>query len=272
MTAKQVRHLVFDVPQVPVHELHQRLELGPPIDYPQSSLDKPLSAWRMEDDDAPILRHIYRHFRPRRHLEFGTWQGAGVRLVLEECDATVWTINLLGGELTSDGHWAYGDNWSAEDVANDPWLNRVGPWVASVNQGQGKLSCQTDALGFIGRYYLERNLGRRVCQIYADSREWDVSNYPDGFFDSCLIDGGHQSDIVANDTRKAFALVRAGGLVIWHDFCPVADVLEQCAAPRGVVEAIQLDWEWLRSQTSDLFWINPSHILIGVRAGEGPSA
>jgi len=265
VTVAQDQHLAFKVPQVPVRDLHQRLSLGPPVVYPQRSLDKPLTAWRMEDDDAPILRHIYRHFRPRRHLEFGTWQGTGVVYVLEECDATVWTINLLRGELTTEGEWAYGSNWSAEQAANEQWFGRVGSWVNGIEHGQGNIGCQTDALGFIGRFYLEANFGHRVCQIYADSREWDISNYPAGFFDTCLIDGGHQPDIVASDTRKALALVRSGGLVMWHDFCPVAEVMATCPVPRGVVGAIQHDWEWLRRETSDLFWINPSHILIGVR-------
>jgi hypothetical protein len=50
-----------------------------------------------------------------------------------------------------------------------------------------------------------------VAQVYTDSREWDTSHYPDGFFDSCLIDGGHTQDIVVSDTMQALRLVRSEG-------------------------------------------------------------
>src|SRR5258705_2294619 len=83
---------------VPVEELHHRLRLNEPLQYPPTSLHKPFSKWKMEVDDAPILRYLYRHLRPSRHLEFGTWEGTGTCYCLEECDASVWTINLPEGE------------------------------------------------------------------------------------------------------------------------------------------------------------------------------
>ena len=265
------RQLAFDVPVVSVANLHERLGFQHPLDYPAASLKKELYAWRMEDDDSPIFRFIYRNFRPHRHLEFGTWEGTGVVYVLEECAATVWTLNLLHGETLADGSWAYSSNVPAAESTKIPWLRRASNWmmrktVARTATGASLYGYQTDSLGFIGRYYLERGLGHRVCQIYSDSREWDTSNYPEGFFDTCLIDGGHQEEVVANDTRKALSLVRRGGLIMWHDFCPVPDVLTRCAAPRGVVGFVKGQWEKLRSQTNDLFWVEPSHILIGIRS------
>jgi predicted O-methyltransferase YrrM len=260
----------MEVPFAPVDQLHKRLGLSDPIDYPSTSLAKPLTQWRMEDDDSPILRYLYRNFRPRRHLEFGTWQGTGAVYVLEECEATVWTINLPEGELTAEGGWAYSSNFRADDV---PWRSKASAWVRrkvvgiSGSQGSQRLyGYQTDSLGFIGRYYLEKGLGHRVCQIYCDTRKWDITNYPVGFFDSCLIDGGHQYETVASDTMNALHLVRPGGIILWHDFCPVPEVLAQCTAPREVVGFVRDRWDLLRTKTSDLFWIRPSHILLGVRA------
>ncbi len=61
----------------------------------------------MAADDV-ILRHRVQELRPARHLEFGTWLGDGVVRCVEECDATVWTINLLEGETLENGRWTYG--------------------------------------------------------------------------------------------------------------------------------------------------------------------
>ena len=88
---------MIDVSVVSVKDLHVKLGFSTPIDYPVSSLAKPLTKWNMEIDDAPIFRYLYRNIMPLRHLEFGTWQGTGVLYCLEECDATVWTINLFEG-------------------------------------------------------------------------------------------------------------------------------------------------------------------------------
>jgi hypothetical protein len=266
------RELSMAVPSVSVHAIHARLGLSDPLDYPTTSLEKSLLQWRMEDDDSPIFRYLYRNLRPRRHLEFGTWQGAGTLYVLEECDATVWTINLPGGEIDAEGRWAYSSNppEPAETDRDQRFLKKVGKYlrrkVAGTPPVEPSKGFQTDTVGFIGRFYLERDLGNRVCQIYCDSRKWDVTNYPEGFFDSCLIDGGHQYEIVQSDTKNALKLVRSGGLLLWHDFCPVPDVLAHCPAPRDVVSFVKDNWAMLQSETSDLFWVDPSHILVGIRA------
>ena len=242
------------IPIVSVRDLHKKLGFETPINYPKTSLEKPLNQWKMEIDDAPIFRYIYRNFRPRRHLEFGTWQGTGVVYCLEECDATVWTINLPFGENKKNGYPAYA-HYPEELPSVREWAKKIGL--------PEKATYRTDSIGFIGRRYLEKELGHRVCQIYCDSRKWDISNYPPGFFDTILIDGGHTKDIVINDTRKAFQLLRQGGIVMWHDFCP--PVFKQFECTRGVMEAISHQWDWVNSRTNQLFWIYPSWILLGVK-------
>ncbi len=124
---------------------------------------------------------------------------------------------------------------------------------------------RTDRLGFIGRHYLGRQLGHRVCQIYADSRKWDISNYPEGFFDSCLIDGGHKRDIVMSDTRKALQLVRSGGMILWHDFCSDPDVMAASETVHEVTKAITDSLDHLGSDMKMLVWIDPSMLLLGIR-------
>lgn len=213
-----------------------------------------LVQWKMEIHDAPIFRYLYRNFMPKRHLEFGTWQGAGTVYCLEESDATVWTINLPFGE-DSHGKPSYGGDGDSFGLGT----SMAADWAVRV----GLEADRTDGLGFIGRFYLEKGLGHRVCQIYCDSRDWDISAYPAGFFDSALIDGGHTKEIVANDTAKAIHLVRSGGLILWHDFCP--PVMERYKVIQGVAAGLEIQKPLLEQTMAALFWINPSWILCGIK-------
>ncbi len=228
---------------------------------PPTPLVKGLDQWKMEDDDAPIFQFLYQAHQPRRHLEFGTWQGWGTSLCLESCDATVWTINLPDGESQPDGTWAYGAR--VIDASNAP------QGITAANYGEDELGPKTyhrtDAGGYIGRLYRENGLGKRVCQIYCDSRDWDISNYPVDFFDSVLIDGGHQSEVVVNDTCMALQVLRPGGLIMWHDFCPYPEIRSQFESVKGVTAGIELILPELQSQVERLHWINPSWILVGIK-------
>jgi len=241
---------------VEVGSLNAALRLADHVVLPPEWHDVPLVHWKMDADDL-ILRQVIRQVRPLRYLEFGTWLGDGVLRCVEECDATVWTINVLQGETKPNGQWAYGELEIGRRSTSIAWAEREethdGVWI------------RTDAYGQIGRKYLEAGFGKRVCQIYADSREWDTRAYPDGFFDIALIDGGHTADIVENDTALAIRLVRAGGLVIWHDFCPSTEVLVSCDSTRDVVSYITSHTDQLDRYFDKLFWVSPSWLLFGVR-------
>ena len=238
---------------VDVSVLHERLGQSAAFEYPDSSRNKSFLDWKMEADDAPILRYLYRTLRPRRHLEFGTWAGTGACYCLEECDATVWTINLPEGELI-DGKPAYSS--AIDDVPDE---------AVPVQHVDGRPVYQTDAGLLIGRRYREAGFGHRVCQIYCDSRTWDTGAYPRDFFDSVLIDGGHSADVVLSDTRKALEVTRSGALIMWHDFCPDPAVLGAFASVAGVMTALIGNWEEVAASLQDVFWVQPSFLLVGVR-------
>jgi len=249
------------IEKLPIKDLASRMCIAENSAF--LAVDKPLSCWNMQADDAPILRYLFRNIRPGRHLEFGTWQGFGTLCCLEECLATVWTINLLDGETRQDGSWAYSQ--TVPEGVEAPTFSKNITFHNVNNSGSDATYYQTDALGFIGRLYLEAGMGRRACQIYCDSRHWDTSNYPAGFFDSAFIDGGHQKDVVISDTRKALSLVRPGGLFLWHDYCKDQIVLENSPIARGVVAAVDSMLPLLRSEMAELFWIYKSQILLGIR-------
>jgi len=246
---------IEDIAEVAVDDLHVHLGFPAPLIFPDVWRDRAVRDWTIESDDC-VLRYLFRHSRPARHLEFGTWEGDGVLRCVEECFATVWTINLLEGETLPDGQWAY----SSEASDSMPSIGSVQQFVTNDASW-----VRTDAYGMIGHKYLERSFGGRVCQIYSDSREWDISQYPAGFFDSAFIDGGHAPDVVMADTTKAIPLVRSNGLMMWHDFCPLPEALELSAPARGVVAAIGGIRRSLAESFQKLFWIRPSWLLIGVR-------
>lgn len=257
MTARNAFAEILQV--LPLSELGG-LVPSSPLSPPSMSV-KRLDQWKMEEDDAPILTFLYGAHRPRRHLEFGTWQGWGAVLCLESCDATIWTINLPDGEVRPDGTWAYGHRVIGSNDAPEG--------IVTATFGEDELGPRTyhrtDAGGYIGRLYREKGLGRRVCQIYCDSRQWETSNYPEEFFDSVLIDGGHQPEVVISDTRKALPLLRSGGLMIWHDFCPLPEIRSQFEPVRGVTEAVEQLLPELQNQFDPFCWINPSWILVGIK-------
>jgi predicted O-methyltransferase YrrM len=227
---------------VPVATLHERLGWTEPLVYPIESQQRSFLDWKMEVDDSPILRYLYRQLQPRRHLEFGTWSGRGACYCLEHTRASVWTINLPNGEFI-DGKPAYSE---------------------AVDHGFR----QTDSGALIGARYREAGFGHRVCQIYCDSRDWDTSPYLAGFFDSVLIDGGHTADVVLSDTRKALSVTRPGGLIMWHDFCPDPVVFDHFPSVTGVLDALTGHWEEFAPQLRDVFWVQPSFLLVGVRGND----
>jgi predicted O-methyltransferase YrrM len=217
---------------VNVEDLPSLLGVPAPQELPPGAEDKPLADWKMETDDAPILEHLWRARAPRRHLEFGTWEGFGTALVAQSTSAQIWTLNLPEGEAATDGTSLY---------------------------------ASTDAGEVIGWKYRAAGVADRVHQILCDSRDFDTSAFAADFFDTVLIDGGHTPDVVRNDTEKALRVLRPGGLCVWHDFCPDPEALSKNLAPLGVVQAIAENIDEWRPLFDRFFWIRKSWILAGER-------
>jgi hypothetical protein len=64
--------------------------------------------------------------------------------------------------------------------------------------------------------------------------------------DAAFIDGDHSEAGVAADTNIALALVRKGGIVIWHDYdnqgVEVTQVLDGLAARGLAIKHIENSW------------------------------
>lgn len=77
---------------------------------------------------------------------------------------------------------------------------------------------------FLGLLFRGREEEKRIVQLYADSREFDVTDYRKQF-DFVFVDGDHSYELVKNDTLKAFELLKAGGVIMWHDYAPKSEGL-----------------------------------------------
>jgi len=221
----------------------------------------PLTDWNMARDDGPILAKIIRWVAPRRHLEFGTWKGFGACLVMENSPATVWTINLWEGELHPGGGAAYSETLPQKRKG---FLEKI----LGKRSTSDAAVIQTDAKERIGIMIHEKKLGHRVNHVFCDSKKWDSTAYPEGFFDTIFIDGGHQADVVASDTRKALPLLREGGVVLWHDFCLDQDVRKKFPHVNTVIAGVEAAAEEIKKQHISLYWINPSWLLCGIKGND----
>ncbi len=70
----------------------------------------------------------------------------------------------------------------------------------------------------------------KITQLFGDSKDFDENPYR-GRCDLVFVDASHARSYVESDSRKALAMVRPGGFVLWHDY----------AGPRharGVYEAL----------------------------------
>lgn len=224
---------------VSVGELGEVLGFDRPYVSPVRVVRTSLPYFQTERDETSIYSYLYANARPKRHLEFGTWQGHGVVVCAANCDAEIWTINLPGGETDADGKAIYADP---------------------------SQSNASDSGSSIGWRYKQAGYENRVHQILCDSRHFDVTPFGDGFFDTILIDGGHTRDVVISDTDKAIPLLRRGGIMIWHDFCPDLETVRLMESPRGVIEAIVDNYALWRPHFSKLFWIRPSWMLVGIKS------
>jgi len=206
------------------------------------------SQWSLEIGDIYYIVYILQHLKPIRHLEFGTSIGTSTLAVLENTNATVWTINCL---LNNEKN----DYFFQKSATLENWLKSFG--LISIDNING------NSPAIIGYKYLLRNLGHRVNQIYANSLNWEPKDiYPPNFFDSVFIDGGHLKEVVINDTLKGLSVLRKNGIIMWHDF----NLFNLEQEPfKDVFEGISEIREVLYENFDNLFWIYPSFLLFGIK-------
>jgi predicted O-methyltransferase YrrM len=69
----------------------------------------------------------------------------------------------------------------------------------------------------VGVDYRDKDVSHKIQQLYGSSLEFDFTPYR-ARVDLVFVDGAHDYRTVRSDTENAMHMVRAGGLVLWHDF------------------------------------------------------
>jgi len=98
-----------------------------------------------------------------------------------------------------------------------------------------------------GCFFRGKKQAGLITQLHGDSRTFDYTPYV-GRVDFAFVDGGHSYELIANDTDRAFSMLKKGGAVVWHDFAPKG---------RDVV-AFAREFSTVRS----LFWIENTSLLV----------
>ena len=126
-------------------------------------------------------------------FEFGTFTGKTTYLLAKNSPKTakVVTLTLSPEEITTYTK-------SKED-----------------NQKDTKAALQESI--FNQFYYSNTPVEHKVEQLFIDSKKFDERPYFKKF-DLIFIDGSHAESYVESDSKKAFQMVKPGGVVLWHDY------------------------------------------------------
>ena len=219
----------FNIPQIshltPL-DFFNKLNLG----VQEESLPKLFHSddgFNMEQTSAHFLKTFYGAFRPKNHLEVGTWEGFGSELALNNGAEKVWSI-----EKYEKINPEYGSRYLEGTLNFEPgWI------VSPKNQS-------------------------RFTQLIGTSSDFLNSVTLPSFFDSILIDGAHDKESVITDTKFALHHSESGSIVIWDDY-PVRPP-DLNIARKGVLEAITFLLDELLDKFH-LYQIRGTSLLIGVR-------
>jgi predicted O-methyltransferase YrrM len=117
-------------------------------------------------------------------LEVGAYQGFGT-VLMAQGGATVWAVD-----------------WHRGDSGGDPALgarDTLCAWWTNVRRHQ----VEDQVVGLVGR-------SREVLPALVGMR-----------FDMAFIDADHAYESVRDDAVAALPLLKPGGLLVFHDYCPV---------------------------------------------------
>lgn len=135
-----------------------------------------------------MLARITTALQPKQIVEFGTFLGVA---------ATVFAMNAPGCRiLTID---------LPEEAGDLSHLNSVD--VEHVRLSRTR----------VGQCYKGTAHEAQITEIKADSRELVLQRHVESA-ELILIDGGHDTGCITADTKNAFAVARAGTVMLWDDY------------------------------------------------------
>ncbi len=144
--------------------------------------------------DDYLIAAIASYFKVKVAFEFGTAQGITTLRVAEAMNAGEGGM-VITVDLPPDTNPA---------LLEASWIN-----ATTITKAPGEV---------LKTKSLEKTT---IRQVLCDSRLLDISEFS-GKVDLVYIDGGHDYEVVKNDSEKAFQLLNPAGprIVLWHDYTP----------------------------------------------------
>jgi hypothetical protein len=174
-------------------------DLFPGITHLSIRLERPLPRLRgnLTVDELVVVALLCQWLKPRTIFEFGTFNGRT-------------TLNL---------------------AANAPPNAKVYTLdLATFDEAQLSTE-EEDSVYHLGErtgsFFRESPLRERIEQLWCDSARFDETSLC-GRVDLAFVDGAHSYEYVRSDSSKALAMVRSGGVVLWHDYCAWYPGVFQC--------------------------------------------
>ena len=148
----------------------------------------PRSTGNLTMDELAVTALICRWLKPSSVFEFGTFNGRTTLNLAANApvDARIYTLDLPeAGETEFD-----------------------------VEKGDTDLHLEERS----GNYFRDTAFSGKIEQLWSDSARFDETSLR-GQVDLVFVDGAHSLDYVRSDTTKALAMLRPGGVILWHDYC-----------------------------------------------------
>jgi hypothetical protein len=145
------------------------------------------------------LSSLAKHFAPKVIFEIGTFDGrTTLHFALNTGDATqINTLDLPPEDL---------HNVKLKLDSGDPQL---------VDKKQFR----------IGECFIDRAESKKITQHLSDSAAFDYSPFA-GKVDFFFVDGAHSYEYIKSDTENALKTLSDKGIILWHDYGNVIDVVE----------------------------------------------
>jgi len=152
------------------------------------------------------------------------WRLPGTSITLHELNCIVLALRATSAERVLE-IGTYDGNTSLNLAANVPEtgvvvtvdlpLDESNPEYA-LEIGDASQRNVTDRT-IVGQQFRDHQLNSRIRQVLADTGALDFETLGTSF-DMAFIDGCHAYEYVKSDTENALKVVRAGGLILWHDY------------------------------------------------------
>jgi predicted O-methyltransferase YrrM len=93
------------------------------------------------------------------------------------------------------------------------------------------------------RHYVGKDVAHKITQLYGNAMTFDFTPYR-GSVDIVFVDAAHHYAAAKSDSENAIAMLRPGGVALWHDFANYGDYNDVTRAVLDTVppqEVVQLE-------------------------------